>query len=410
VSTSEETAQGRPPAFVPEELRRLEAALDDRTAAGDLPVPPYPAVALRVQEVMARKNFGLGEVAGLIGADAALAADLLRCANSAMYRRGAPVIDLTQALTRIGIQQVMRLLLASGLAVHAQGVGPLVSLRRLAWIEGLAGAAVCQELASLRGLRTEEAFTLGLLHDFGKIVAVGALEAMLARAPMTGCFDRDAWQALVERRHVALGQELAGRWRLPPLLAEVIAGHHGTGRCSDQRLLEVVAASDQVVALLVSRPRVTEADLVPLAAVRAAEREPLMRVLEQIPDFVAAFETPAGSAVVSSPQLLQPATTFGPQRRAVKFGVSVSVAKRPRMFTASAIGEDGLLMAGEEPLPENRLLEAKFYGPQPFTAWVLSRLCRREGAGYQVEIQPFALTGPLKEHWSQLVSGQAPQG
>jgi hypothetical protein len=76
------------------------------------------------------------------------------------------------------------------------------------------------------------------------------------------------------------------------------------------------------------------------------------------------------------------------------------------MFSASAIGEDALVMSGDEPLPENRLLEAKVYGPQPFTIWVLSRRSQRDGAGHQVEVQPFALTGPLKELWSQLVSGE----
>jgi HD-like signal output (HDOD) protein len=56
-------------------------------------------VALRVQEAMARKDFGLAEVAQIVGADAVLAADILRCANSALYRRGGPVTDLTAAIT-----------------------------------------------------------------------------------------------------------------------------------------------------------------------------------------------------------------------------------------------------------------------------------------------------------------------
>lgn len=392
----------------PEPLWRLEQALEARAATGDVPVPPYPAVALKVQEAMGRKGFGLGEVADLIGADAVLAADILRCANSVMYRRGAPVIDLTQALTRIGVQQVMRLLLASGLAVHAQGVGPLVPLRRMVWIEGLAGAAISQELARLRGLKTEEAFTLGLLHDFGRIVAVTGLEALVESEKVKEAFPREAWEAAVDRHHVALGVAMAGRWRLPPLVGEVIAAHHGAaGRCSEARLLEVIKASDQVVGLLMSRPRVTAEDLAAAPLVAPAEREPVARVLELVPDFVAAFETPASSAAVAAPRITQPLTTLVHAGRPVKFGVSISVARRPRLFTASAIGEDGLVMSGEEPLPENRLLEAKVFGPRPFTVWVLSRLSRREGEGFRVEVQPFALTGPLKELWAQLVSGEA---
>jgi hypothetical protein len=286
-------------------------------------------------------------------------------------------------------------------------VGALVLLRRMAWIEGLAGAAVCQELARLRGLRTEEAFTLGLLHDFGKIVAISGLEALLESGAAGGSFGRDDWEAVVERQHVALGRLLAARWRLPRVIAEVIAAHHGDGAgCSDPRLLAVVRASDQVVQLLLTRARVTEADLASVALLEPSERAPVAAVLEQIPDFVAAFETPAAAAVVATPQVAQPPTLLGAERRAVRFGVSVSVARRPRMFTASAAGADGLVMLGDEPLPENRLLEAKLYGPRPFTAWVLSRLCRPENGGYLVEVQPFALTGPLRELWDELVRGQ----
>src|SRR5512140_486721 len=158
----------------------LEQAIRDLVERGTLRLPPYPAVAVRVQEALGRKDAGLAEVAQLVGADAVLAASILRCANSVMYRRGAPQTDLLQGITRIGAAEVLRLLLASGLSSGAQAVGSLVSVRRLIWIEGLASAAVCQELARLRGLRTEEAFVLGLLHDFGKIVASTALEALIA--------------------------------------------------------------------------------------------------------------------------------------------------------------------------------------------------------------------------------------
>jgi len=375
-----------------------------RCAGGEVKVPPYPAVALRVQETMGRKGVGLGEVAGLIGADAVLAADVLRCANSVMYRRGAPVIDLTQALTRIGVQQVMRLLLASGLAVHAQAVGPLVLLRRMVWIEGLAAAAVCQELARVRGLRSEEAFTLGLLHDFGKIVALTCLEGLVEEERLREAFPRSAWEGLVDRQHVRMGLLTADRWRLPALVSEVIGAHHGgQAACSDPRLLDVIRVGDEVVKLLLDKAHVSAADLAGVAGLASDERERVARVLEQVPDFVAAFETPASSAAVVTPCVAQPETTLAQPGRPLRLGVSVSVARRPRLFTSTAVSASGMVLAGDEPLPENRLLEAKVYAEHPFTLWVLSKLCRRDGAGWQVEVQPFALTGELKDLWARML-------
>jgi HD-like signal output (HDOD) protein len=389
----------------PDAIDALEQGVAALCVRGSVRVPPYPAVALRVQEAMARKDFGLAEVAQIVGADAVLAADILRCANSALYRRGGPVTDLTAAITRIGAQQVLRLLFASGLAATVSAVGPLVPLRRMFWIQNLASAAVCQELAALRGLRSEEAFVLGLLHDFGKIVAVTCLEALVEEKGFEGRFPFEVWARLSERQHVALGALAAKRWRLPPLVAEVIAAHHDPGAaCRDPGLLEVVRASDAVVALTLERPRVTAADLAGIAALQPGERAAIEAVVENVPEFVAAFESGAAAAAVSSPRIAPPMPAPAENGRPVRFSVSVAVARRPRLFAATSALPDLLVLRGEEPLPENRLLEAKVYSADPFKMWVLCRACRREEGAFQVEVQPFALSGPAREAWQAILT------
>ena len=386
-------------------IERFERGVAALVAAGEAPLPPYPAVALRVQEAMGRRDVSLAEVAALVGADGALAADILRCANSAMYRRGAPVTALGVAVTRIGAQQVLRLLLASGLAAHAQAPGALAPLRRLFWIEGLASASLCQELARLRGLRTEEAFVLGLLHDFGKIVAAASLELLLERDPDAPSLPVEDWRRVVERQHVALGAAMASRWKLPALVGEVIAAHHGaTAGCRDPGLLAVVEAADQVSALALGRIQVSEEDVAGLPAIAGAERAAVVRVVEYVPEFVAAFEGPPAPGRPPPSRIAAPETTLA-GARPVKLGVSISVARRPRTFSATAVAAEGLSAQGEEPVPENRLLEAKFYGERPFGAWVLVRLCRPEGDGFRIEIRPFALSSEARALWDALVAG-----
>ena len=391
------------------EPAKLEAEVLDRAAAGALRVPPYPAVAVRVQQALSRAEVGLGEVARLVGADAALAAAILRCANSALYRRGPPVSELLAAITRIGANEVLRLLLASGLSGPACAVGPLAILRRMIWIRGLASAAVCQELARLRGLRTEEAFVLGLLHDFGEVVATAALEAILEERRLEPRWPAGTWEAMLDRLHVPVGLTMAERWRLPPLVGEVIASHHAGGaarRCADPRLLEVVRVSDAVVALALAATSLAPSDLASVPGLASSgERAAIARVVEGVPEFVAAFETPASDAFVGSPRVALPETTLAGERRPSRFGVSIAVARRPRLFTAVEVHPDGLALEGEEPLPERRLLEAKLYAAEPFTAWVLTRLCRRAGAGFRVEVQPFAMSAEQRELWARLGAG-----
>lgn len=386
------------------ELARLEAAVLDLAARGELNVPPQPAVALRVREALAR-GAGLAQVAQLVGVDAALAAAILRCASSAVYRRGDPVADLQQAITRIGVAEVQRLVLASGLATAAQALGPLVALRRFLWIEGLAGAAICAELARLRGLRVEEAFVVGLLHDFGAVVAASAVEALLEAEPAGPARPVAAWAALLERLHVPVGLAVAERWQLPPGVREVIAAHHGAVPASvrDRRLLDVVIASDEIVARLLVSGRVTIPLLEDLRGLaNDGERAAVERLVEGLPELVAAFETPASAVHVASPRVAAPDTTLPGPGRAVRLEVAVSLARRTRRYTAIEAHADGLVVLGDEPLPENRLLEATVAGPEPFTAWVLTRLCRAVAEGYRVELHPFALSAALRRAWARL--------
>ncbi len=401
---------GAPPGNgpAPDFISRLDGELESLAQSGQALLPPFPAVALRVQNAMGRPDFGLAEVAHLVSADAALAADVLRCANSPLYRRGAPASNLTQAITRIGAHEVMRLLLASCLAVHAHAAGPLAPLRRTIWIEGIGAAAVCQELARLRGLKQEDAFLLGLLHDFGKIVACARIETFLEKEAGGAC-PAETWESVVERWHVSLGLALARRWQLPQPLVDVISAHHGrpgdVSACSAQ--LEVVQATDQVVGMMMSSLGLSSTDLEQVPALgKFVEREAVARVVQKIPEFVESFEAPAPAAPGPSTRISSPQTTLAPGARPVRFNVTVNSGRVSRHFTAAAIAPNGLAVLGSEPLVDRKLHETTIHAqPGPLHIWAMTRLSQREGASYRVELHPFALSGMERGVWSQLVAG-----
>jgi len=378
-----------------------EQALLDLVSRGAIAVPPYPAVAVRLQKVVAGNDFGVADVASIVSSDPILTADVLRCANSARFRRGPATANLGQAIALLGAQDVTRLALSSGLAAHALAPGALSALKRRIWIESVASAVLCEELARLRGLRSPEAFVLGLLHDFGKVVAVATLEPILKgrreeRRPM------EYWSGLVDRHHVTLGLAMAARWSLPGLVSEIIGLHHeAQGACQDAGLLEVVRDCDEVVALLDRQPEVSSAHLGGVRTLRAEERNALARVIEGIPEFVAAFEG-RDSPPKDAPSLVEPpVTALAPGQRRVNFGVSVSVGSKARRYAAAAMATNGLLLFGKEGLPENHLVEATLEcEPEPFKLWVTAKLSREEGDRIRVELQPFALSGEARSKWN----------
>ncbi|HET7753647.1 MAG TPA: HDOD domain-containing protein [Anaeromyxobacteraceae bacterium] len=279
----------------------LDAAIVDLVSRQAVKVPPYPAVAMRVQELVRRDDYGLDELARLVESDQALAADALRVANSAFYSRGAPITTLPQAIGRIGAQDVGRLAMASGLGAHARAPGPLAALKRHVWLESLAAAALCQELARKRGLPVEEAFVCGLLHDFGKVLTVACIEEIVeSRCVMVEPLPIDSWLEVVDRYHVELGVVLAARWELPPIVADVVSLHHvGAGAvlgAAEPRLVELVAAADEVVKLLTDGASISPDDLAAIPRLTDAERDLVARTLERLPGFIDSFEGITGGA------------------------------------------------------------------------------------------------------------------
>ena len=385
----------------------LDAAIVDLVSRGAVKIPPYPAVAMKVEQLVRQQDFGLSELTRLVASDQALAADALRLANSAFYSRGTPMTSLNAAIGRIGAKEVSRLALASGLGVHASKPGPLLSLKRRVWLEALASAALAQELAKKRALAADEAFACGLLHDFGKMIGIACIEDVLegqGAAPRSV----ESWLEVVDRYHVELGLALAAKWELPQLVSDVISLHHSddTSSAVEPRVVEAVMASDEVMKLLNDRIWLTPEDLGAVSSLTAPECELVARVLDRLPGFIASFES--GTGAQQGRSLVEPRSPepmSGPTP--VSFPVTVSVHREVRAYRATGIASNNLMISGASPLPENVLMEMKLGSTPPLTCWATAKLSWPEGGAHTVLLQPFALNGPAQEIWKTLVSQTA---
>jgi len=388
-------------------IREVEGAILKLALDGTLPIPPFPAVAVRVQQLVARRSFGLVDLARVVSADAALAADVLRCANSALHVRGEPVKDLTQAITRIGVKELQRIALTSTLATHAFAAGGLSPLKREIWLQALSSAVICQELARLRHLGHDgTAFVAGLLHDFGRMVAAARLESFLEGARHLAPQPLETWSAVVERLHVPVGAAIALRWELPAVIRQIVSLHHGQAShgCDLPELLDVVRLSDQVVGLLPLAASVTAERLSALPGLSSAdEQRAVAALIERIPPFVAAFEGADLAEAIPRSWVTAPRSALGPGERAVGLHVAVTLGRVSRQYEALVLAPNGLVLIGKEPLPENHLARAVIEGAgSPFQIWAVPRLCRARRAHYRIELQPFALGGESRTRWNDL--------
>jgi len=200
--------------------RRLAAEL----AAGDVRLPSFPDIAARVQHVLADERATPAQIARVLGADAALAARVLRIANSAVFSAsGRPV-------SRLGFELVRCAALSFALR-QMRLVGADSALRpqlQELWRKGALVAAIGYVVA--RGTRAappDEALVAGLLHNVGRLyllLRARSLSDVLATA--------DVWDQVVHDWHPRIGRAILEHWRFPQRIVLAVADQNAWDRPS----------------------------------------------------------------------------------------------------------------------------------------------------------------------------------
>ena len=190
-------------------------------SGGRLELPSFPDVVIRIREALADENVSLDRVARLVGTEPALAARLLRLANSAAINHaGRPVTDLRAAITRMGANLVRTTALAFALhqIQRAEAFRPIAGELRRLWESATRVAAVSHALARrLPGRNAEEALLAGLLHSVGTLY-------ILTRCvgPRPSQDREEDLAAITARWHAAVGRSILANWGLPATLCEAI--------------------------------------------------------------------------------------------------------------------------------------------------------------------------------------------
>jgi len=392
-----------------EELKRLEGDIVRLIARDEVRVPPYPAVALKVAALIRRENFGTDELARLVSSDQRLSADVLRLAASAAYGRGraSPVSSVQAAVTLVGAKEVSALALASGLGGQVRAPGPLNEVKRQIWQESVTSALLCQKLGEHRSQSGNEAFTAGLLHDFGRVVVAQTLEQLLTQTPAVA--PSEGWRELIDRFHVEVGLVVATRWDLSRLLQDVISLHHGGPReaCENPEVLDIVMAVDEIVVEAVGVPCLTDGHLILVEGLRSrAERDLMARTYPQAPELIASFEGADPVQREAKPEaktaVVPPAPP--PEPKGVDFKV-VEQSHPASPFQAVGMGSMSLLVEGPLTLPLNRVVQLTLETPnQPLKIWASPISCEPlTGGKHRTEFRPFALAGPAYEAWCVLL-------
>jgi len=198
-------------------------------------LPPVSQAALRLVSLLEQPAVGNDDVVQALKCDNVLTAKLLRACNSPYFGLSEPVASVDQAVLILGHQQILHIVLtlAFGSAMVVPMPGYAVEANEL-WrhslVTAIAAESVVESTADLN-VDTPIAFTVGLLHDIGKLVLGQALtpefQAEIRHLVEQKKFSRsEAEKAIIGTDHAEVGAHLLQTWHLPDDIVEAVANHH----------------------------------------------------------------------------------------------------------------------------------------------------------------------------------------
>jgi HD-like signal output (HDOD) protein len=376
----------------------LPAQLIERLRTTEIRVPPYPAVASQLDRLNQSGKVTVTEVASIVATDAALAATVLRHAASAAVRTYAPA-TLEAAISRLGLDELTRVVIAATIGASAAAPGPLAALRRDQWRRSLLAAMFCRELAGRRGIAPDQAFLAGLLHDFGAIVVVACIESLGTAA--LPALKESVWRKMVEDLHIEFGMVVVARWQLPDPISEVVTSHHTPSTCNRvyRPLVQLVAVVDQIIGILDDSTRGGIAALVEVAGLEHDERFRIGALMPKVAEQMARFETQAereiGSKIVPVTQMIEGS-----------WPVDFAVHSRNQIeHRACALAPSALAFRSPTRMAQGWLAELTLKcTPDTITMLANVKSCEDiPGGGHMVIAQPFGLAGDDRAAWLRLI-------
>lgn len=185
-----------------------------------LELPAFPEAVLRIQRALQSPDTSTEDVVRILSSEPALAARLLRMANSAEFRRvDQNITDLRKAVARMGFNMVRSVAVAFAMRqLRRKDTYSAVAQAQLeqAWSESLEAAATCFVIAKrLTRLNPDQALLTGLLHVLGRLYIV-------MRSKDTAELSDTQMSEVIAGWHASIGKAILESWGLPETLLHAV--------------------------------------------------------------------------------------------------------------------------------------------------------------------------------------------
>ena len=227
--------------------------LSDRILGEVEDLPPMPEVVHKGRKIIADKTSSFKDLATVIENDQAIAARVMKIANSSYYGLSSKVKSVQRASVVLGLETLNELLtlacasslLGSELRGYELSTGDL-------WQHSLATAFCAQSIALKKAPQfADDAFSAGLIHDSGKLILdpyVNERKEEFREFLESG--DKtflEAEKSIFGFDHSEIAADVCNKWQIPETITNVIRYHHNPSMAKNNVLAFIVHVADATV-------------------------------------------------------------------------------------------------------------------------------------------------------------------
>jgi len=207
-----------------------------------------PAAAQEALAAVRDPDVDLLDLVRVFEKDPLLAQALLRRANASWYATSTtPCVSIRDGVRRVGLEGVHGVLVAAMVeGMLCRPGGAYEAMVQQVWTHMVRTAPLARRLAPCFDLPVDQAFTLALLHDVGKLVVFDRLAALRVQQRRTLQLGTPLLGELLRRVHEPLGGLAVLRWELGAAAARAVATHHRAGvRYEGERWSQVLCLAER---------------------------------------------------------------------------------------------------------------------------------------------------------------------
>lgn len=185
----------------------------------ELELPMIPDSVIRIQQAFRAEEVNLDNVVQIISSDAALTSRVLQLANSAAIRGVTEIVEVRQAVIRVGNKLTQSTAIAFAIR-QAEKNKDLSEQSRAAlksiWAESVELASRCYVIAkAFTKLNADEALLTGLLSVLGKLY-------IFMKAEGVEGLDYSEFESILESWHPAICKAIAESWNMSDELVKAL--------------------------------------------------------------------------------------------------------------------------------------------------------------------------------------------